>query len=70
MFQGFPFFVPISYATGFDGTVKVWTVDPSLDELPTQVVHTASYFPKEAAGAAGFEHLGKIGWHPEVCVCR
>lgn len=47
----------LSYATGFDGTVKVWKMDPSLDELMTEVVHTASYFPKEAPGG-GEERWG------------
>ena len=43
----------------------MWKVDPSLDDLATDVVHTESYFVKEAAGL-GFEHLGKVSWHPEV----
>lgn len=59
-------------ATGFDGTVKVWNVDPSLDDLTTEVVSTARYFDKEAVGAGdvgdGFVHLGKVSWHPEVGV--
>lgn len=40
-------------------------MDPTLDDLLTEVVHMQSYFVKEAAGG-DFEHLGKIAWHPEV----
>ncbi|CAN0073069.1 unnamed protein product, partial [Scytosiphon promiscuus] len=52
-------------ASGFDGTVKVWKVDPSLDELCTDMVLTETYFDKEAP-ATGFKHLGKLSWHPEA----
>ena len=56
---------------GFDGTVKVWSVDPALEEMATVVVSTEKYFAKEAVGlggdgSEGFSHLGKIAWHPEV----
>ncbi|CAM9946233.1 unnamed protein product, partial [Ectocarpus fasciculatus] len=53
-------------ASGFDGTVKVWRVDPSLDELSTEVVMAERYFAKEAVGGSSeFEHLGKVAWHPD-----
>ncbi|CAM9838838.1 unnamed protein product [Laminaria digitata] len=57
-------------AAGFDGTVKVWSVDPALEEMATIVVSTEKYFTKEAVGlggdgSEGFSHLGKIAWHPE-----
>lgn len=61
----------LSIAAGFDGTVKVWSVDPALEEMTTEVVSSANYFSKEAvglgeSGSEGFSHLGKIAWHPEV----
>ena len=52
--------------------MKVWSVDPALEEISTDVVSTARYFSKEAVGGGGgdgpggFSHLGKIAWHPEA----
>ncbi|CAM9358458.1 unnamed protein product, partial [Hapterophycus canaliculatus] len=51
-------------ASGFDGTINVWKVDPSLDELCTEMVSSENYFEKEPP-TAEFKHLGKISWHPE-----
>lgn len=51
----------LSNAAGFDGTVKVWSVDPALEEMATEVVSSANYFSKEAvglweSGSEGFSH--------------
>lgn len=58
--------------SGFDGCIKVWSVDPSLDEIACQLVKSEQYFGKETMGSGGgggdsdFRHLGKVSWQPEV----